>query len=74
MCDHRSKTVTDQAQSICGRQNCELTKKGGAWICCTCDFGDEEEGRNRYRRCSAFSHEICSDCKVWKKKHIVETS
>src|SRR5438045_7889105 len=66
MCDHRSKTVTDQAQSLCGRKSCELTKKCGVWICSTCEFGDEEDGRNRYQRCSACSHEICSDCKAWK--------
>jgi hypothetical protein len=44
-----------------------LTRKGRVWICCTCDFGDEEDGRNRYQRCSACSHEICSGCKAWKK-------
>ena len=72
MCDTRSTTVTDQQQSLCGKDHCELTKKGGVWICCLCRFGYKGSDRNRYSECASCSHEVCEDCKTWNPENVAE--
>jgi hypothetical protein len=70
MCEHRQHTVTNQLDSLCDNEDCELTKRGGVWICCTCEFGWQEDGPNRYQYCSAghCTHAICEECKTWDKE------
>ena len=72
MCDDRSASVSNQADSLCpsSHKGCELRQKGGNWICCMCGFGEGDEGPNRYNNCvgSDCAHVICSDCKKWTKK------
>ena len=72
MCDRREHTVTNQSDSLCDESDCELTKKGGVWICCICDFGWQTDGPNRYRHCSAGGciHETCEDCKTWNAENV----
>lgn len=65
MCSNRSQTVSNQHDSLCNRRDCELRKKGGVWICCTCEFGYMGSDRNRYGRCSGCNHAVCEDCKKW---------
>lgn len=70
MCDKRSTTVTDQQQSLCGKSNCELTKKGGVWICCRCRFGYKGSDRNRYLQCTSCGHNVCENCKEWNADNV----
>ena len=72
MCDRREHTVTNQSDSLCDEPDCELTKRGGVWICCICDFGWQMDGPNRYQHCSAGGciHEICGDCKTWNAENV----
>ena len=72
MCDTRSTTLTNQQQSLCGKDHCELTKKGGVWICCLCRFGYKDSDRNRYSECASCSHEVCEDCKEWNAENVAE--
>ena len=72
MCDTRSTTLTDQQQSLFGKDHCELTKKGGVWICCLCQFGYKSSDRNRYLECASCAHEVCEDCKEWNADNVVE--
>ena len=68
MCDQRSSSVSDQRQSLCDRNDCELRKKGGVWICCLCDHGYKGADRNRYLNCAGCNHEVCADCVEWTQE------
>lgn len=70
MCENRSTTITDQRQTLCERNDCELSRKGGVWICCVCRFGYKGSDRNRYANCSSCSHEVCGDCKEWNVENV----
>lgn len=61
---------------LCKRSDCELRKKNGIWICCSCDYGAGEDGRNRYLACGrgGCSHEVCSDCQAWEKDAVAVLS
>lgn len=72
MCNNRSIIVTDQNQSLCDQNDCELRKKGGVWICCLCEFGYKESDRNRYLHCSSCNYEVCSECKEWNEDIVAE--
>ena len=69
MCDRREHTLTNQSDSLCDEPDCELTKKGGVWICCICDFGWQTNGPNRYRYCSAGDC-VHEDCKTWNAENV----
>src|SRR5208282_6426019 len=72
MCGKNSTSASNQADSLCEQPECELRKKRGVWICCTCDFGWQEDGPNRYRMCSKGGciHSICGDCKIWNPENV----
>lgn len=72
MYDNRSTTVSDQNQSLCDQNDCELRKKGGVWICCLCEFGYEGSDRNRNLHCLSCNHEVCSVCKEWNQATVAE--
>jgi len=70
VCGKRDTSMSNQADSLCSRKNCELTKKGGVWICCMCRFGYKGSDRNRYGQCTSCSHSICEDCKEWNAESV----
>ena len=75
MCtENRSTSVSDQAQGLCGKANCILSKKNGVWICCACRFGYKGTDRNRLALCTNAScnHEVCDDCKEWNEENVAE--
>jgi len=71
-CGVISHTLTSQAGSLCGKDDCILSQKGGVWICCRCTFGYKDGDRNRYYECanSACGHEICDDCLQWTRENV----
>ena len=75
MCNTRSRTsrtVSNQFDSLCGKSNCELTKKRGVWICCCCRHGYKGSDRNRYGTCQSCRHEVCEDCKAWNRDTVAQ--
>jgi hypothetical protein len=71
-CGNISRTETDQPGSLCGKDDCILSGKGGVWICCTCKFGYKGVDRNRYADCSnsACGHPVCNDCLPWTRENV----
>jgi len=71
-CGSISRTDTNQAGSLCGKDDCILSQKGGVWICCTCKFGYKGTDRNRFSECASTTcgHEICDDCLKWTRENV----
>src|SRR5271169_897446 len=72
VCGNRQTSLSNQADSLCSRKDCELNKKGGVWICCMCRFGYKGSNRNRYGLCAGCGHRVCEDCKEWNTENIAE--
>lgn len=72
VCGKHQTSVSNQGDTLCSRPNCELSKKGGVWICCMCRFGYKGADRNRYGTCTSCNHEVCEHCKEWNGANIAE--
>ena len=72
VCGKSETSVSNQSDSLCGKYNCELVKKGGVWICCLCRFGYKGSDRNRYSDCEGCGHGVCEDCRAWNPNNVAE--
>ena len=70
VCGKSGTSVSNQADSLCGKNTCELVRKGGVWICCMCRFGYKGSDRNRYGNCGSCDHSVCEDCKAWNSENV----
>src|ERR1700736_433368 len=51
---HLSMSFVAELQTVVVDATFPRATSSATWICCTCEFGDAEDGRNRYyQRCSA---------------------
>ena len=71
-CGVISHTITNQAGSLCAKDDCILSQKGGVWICCRCTFGYKDGNRNRHYECAntGCEHEICDHCLQWTRENV----